>query len=428
MSTVAMHTTAEPLQAPQQAVNIGIVTGIANQDSATRLFRLSIGVFFIGGFLSSTISLFVPRMKLVYGLNYVQALLVQFAFHTSYLLFAFPIALAIMAIGYMRSTITGLIVIAVSCGLFLLAHGLHNYVTILLALLAMSAGITFLQIAANTVVSVVGNAEGAAFRLTLLQAFNSIGTVVAPLVAAQYVLGGERATGLEAVRGIAPPFLFAIVTLTALAITFFVHRNLLDRATQADLSGARFDWPALLANRRLMAGTAAIFVYVGAEVAIGALLVIYLVMADVFGASPVDAARLVSLYWGGAMVGRLVGAYAMRFIRPCNLLTLMALCAALLVGTAATVHGMIGGVALLAVGLCNSIMYPTIYVLALPDDPKLATPAATLLCMAVVGGAIIPLLTGALADHLGLAASLALPALCYVFIAAFGRACRGTTL
>ena len=404
------------------------VTGTANQDSATRLFRLSIGVFFIGGFLSSMISLFVPRMKLVYGLDYVQALLVQFAFHTSYLLFAFPIALAIMAIGYMRSTVTGLSVIALSCGLFLLAHGLHNYATILLALLAMSAGITFLQIAANTVVSVVGNAEGAAYRLTLLQAFNSIGTVIAPLVAAQYVLGSPRSSGFVAVREIAPPFLFAILVLTALAIAFFLRRNLLDKADQANLSGARFDWPALLGNRRLIAGTVATFLYVGAEVAIGALLVLYLVMPDVFGATPVDAARLVSLYWGGAMVGRLIGAYAMKYVRPCDLLTVVGVSAALLVGIAAALHGWTGGIALLAVGLCNSIMYPTIYVLALPEDPRLATPGGTLLCMAVVGGAIVPLLTGALADRFGLATSLVLPALCYLFIAAFGRACRGTVI
>ena len=424
MSTIVQKI-ALRLQAPVKAVHVGVVRGETDQESATRLFRLSIGVFFIGGFLSSTISLFVPRMKLVYGLDYVQALLVQFAFHTSYLLFALPIAFTIIAIGYMRSTATGLIVIALSCGLFLLAHGLHSYATVLLALLAMSAGITFLQIAANTVVAVVGRSDGAAFRLNLLQAFNSIGTVVAPLVAAQYVLGSPRATGLTAVREISPPFLFAILTLTALAVLFVLRRTLLDGVRQADMAGARFDWAALLGNRRLVAGTVAIFLYVGAEVAIGTLLVIYLVMPNTFGASLVHAGHLVSLYWAGAMVGRAIGAYVMRAIKPCDLLAIMALCAVALVGIAATVHGWVGGVALLAVGLCNSIMYPTIYVLALPEDPRLATPGGTMLCMAVVGGAIIPLLTGALADRVGLAASLALPALCYLFIAAFARSCRG---
>jgi MFS transporter, FHS family, L-fucose permease len=428
MSTPQPFATPQTLQVTALAVNVGTVAGMAQQDSATRLFRLSIGVFFIGGFLSSTVSLFVPRMKLVYGLDYTQSSLVQFAFHTSYLLFAFPIALAIMAMGYMRSTATGLTVIALSCVLFLLAHGLHSYDAMLLSLLAMSAGITFLQIASNTVVAVVGNADGAAFRLNLLQVFNSAGTVIAPLAAAQYVLGSPRLTGLDAIAQIAPPFLFAIVTLAALALLFFLHRSLLARSQQADMSRARFDWPALIGNRRLMAGTLAIFVYVGAEVAIGTLLVIYLVMPDVLGVSPVGAARLVSLYWGGAMVGRLIGAYAMKRIRPCDMLALAAVSAALLVGLAAIVHGWTGGIALLAVGLCNSIMYPTIYVLALPGDSRLATPAATLLCMAVVGGALVPLLTGALADHVGLAASLALPALCYLFIAAFARTCRGTTI
>jgi FHS family L-fucose permease-like MFS transporter len=417
-----------PLQAPRQAVNVGLVTGTPSPDSATRLFRLSIGVFFIGGFLSSTISLFVPRMTLVYGLDFARALLIQLAFHTSYLLFAVPIALAIIAMGYMRSAATGLAVMAASCLLFLWAHGLHSYAMVLLSLLALSAGITFLQIAANTVVAVVGNAEGAAVRLNLLQAFNSVGTVVGPLAAAQYVLGNPKTTGVPAIVEIAPPFLFAILLLAVLAIAFFLNRDLLARSEQADMAGARLDWPLLLRNRRLVAGAIGIFVYAGAEVAIGALLVNYLVMPRVFGAEPVTAARMVSLYWGGAMVGRLAGAYAMRRIRPATLLMLAAIGAAVLAGIAAVMEGWTGGIALLAVGLCNSIMYPTIYVLALPADPKLATPGGTLLCMAVVGGAIIPMLTGMLADHIGLAASLGLPALCYLFIAAFARTCRGPAI
>jgi len=404
------------------------VTETTHQDDATRLFRLSIGVFFIGGFLSSTISLFVPRMTLVYGLDYVRALLIQLAFHMSYLLFAIPIALTIIAIGYMRSAATGLAVMAASCMLFLWAHGLHSYALVLFSLLALSAGITFLQIAANTVVAVVGSAEGAAYRLNLLQAFNSVGTVIAPLVAAQYVLGNPATTGLPAIIEIAPPFLFAILLLATLAILFFLNRSLLDRSAQAHMGGARLDWSLLLRNRRLVAGAVGIFVYAGAEVAIGALLVNYLVMPNIFGAAPVSAARMVSLYWGGAMVGRLAGAYAMKRIRPAMLLMLAAIGAALLTLIAATAQGMAGGIALLAVGLCNSIMYPTIYVLALPEDPRLATPGGTLLCMAVVGGAVIPLLTGALADRIGLAPSLVLPALCYLFIAAFARACRGSAV
>jgi FHS family L-fucose permease-like MFS transporter len=420
-NTSATH----PLRTFRLAVKVARVTRTSATDGATRLFRLSIGVFFIGGFLSSTVSLFVPRMTLIYRLDYARALLVQFAFHTSYLLFALPIALAIIALGYMRSAATGLAVMAAACLLFLWAHGLHSYALILIALLALSAGITFLQIAANTVVAVVGSAEGAAYRLNLLQAFNSVGTVAGPLVAAQYVLGDADRASTSAAAAIAPPFLFAILLLSLLTIAFALNRNLLAESDQATMAGARFDWPAMARNRRLVAGTAAIFFYVGAEVTIGALLVNYLVRADVFGATPVHAARLVSLYWGGAMVGRLLGALAMKRMPPWQLLALAAIGAALLVLAAAALHGPVGGAALLAVGLCNSIMYPTIYVLALPADPKLATPAGTLLCMAVVGGAVVPMLTGLLADRIGLAASFGLPALCYAFIAAFARACRG---
>lgn len=428
MSNSPPRPTAQPLQVSVQAVNIGPVTGTAHQDNATRLFRLSIGVFFIGGFLSSTISLFVPRMTLVYGLDFVRALLIQFAFHLSYLLFAVPIALSIIAMGYMRSAATGLWVMGAACVLFLLAHGLHSYAMVLSSLLALSAGITFLQIAANTVVAVVGSAEGAAYRLNLLQAFNSVGTVAGPLIGAQYVLGNPRTTGLPAIVEIAPPFLFAIAVLTTLAIIFSLNHALLDRSRQADMAGARLDWPVLLRNRRLIAGAVGIFVYAGAEVAIGALLVNYLVMPNVFGAAPVSAARMVSLYWGGAMFGRLAGAYAMKRVPPAMLLMLAAIGAAMLTGIAATLQGWTGGIALLAVGLCNSIMYPTIYVLALPDDPKLATPGGTVLCMAVVGGAVVPMLTGVLADRIGLATALLLPAVCYVFIAAFARACRGSAV
>jgi MFS transporter, FHS family, L-fucose permease len=416
------------LQARPHPVNVVIVTATPSPDSATRLFRLSIGVFFIGGFLSSTISLFVSRMTLVYGLDYARALLIQLAFHSSYLLFAVPIALAIIRLGYMRSAAIGLTVMAGSCVLFLWAHGLRSYATVLFSLLALSAGITFLQIAANTVVTVVGSAQGAAFRLNLLQAFNSVGTVVGPVAAAQYVLGDPGRTGVSAVAEIAPPFLFAISVLAVLALAFYFSRDLLARSRQADIAGARLNLAALLRNRRLVGGAIAIFLYVGAEVAISALLVNYLVTPRVFDIAPVRAARLVSLYWGGAMIGRLVGAYMMRRVRPTILLQLACVGAALLAGVAIILQGTIGGVALIAVGLCNSIMYPTIYVLALPEDPKLATPGGTLLCMAVVGGAIIPMLTGALADQVGLTASLGLPALCYLFIAAYARACRGVAV
>ena len=396
-------------------------------DPARRLFSLSIGVFFIGGFLSSLVNLFVPRLTLFYGLDYAQALLVQFAFHLSYLVFAIPIGAAIVRLGYMRSASGGLAAMAAATLGLVVAHGVHSYGLILAALLALSAGITVLQIAANTVVAVVGDGERAAFRLTFLQAFNSIGTVAAPLAAAPFVLDATAPrTGPAAAAAIAPPFLAAVVVLVVLAIIYFVGRRLLDRTPEAATASGAIDWRALAGDRRLLAGTAAIFAYVGAEVAIGALLVNYLVDPAVLGAGPVAAARLVSLYWGGALVGRAAGAFVMRRVAPAHLLGLAALGATALTAFAAIAQGPAGAMALIGVGLCNSIMYPTIYVLALPRDPALATPGATLLCMAVVGGAVVPMLTGMIADSSTLAVSLALPALCYLAIAAFARSARTT--
>lgn len=388
---------------------------------ARRLFQLSIGVFFIGGFLSSLVNLFVPRLTLLYGLDYSQALLVQMAFHLSYLLFAIPIGLAVISLGYMRSAASGLAVMAVSTIGLLIAHGAHSYAAILLTLLALSAGITFLQIAANTVAAIVGD-EGAV-RLTLLQAFNAIGTVVAPLAGASFVLdkAAPRA-GWGAAWAIAPPFAGAALVLVVLAIAFVVARRLLDRTPSAVTQATRSDWRSLAGDRRLIGGAMAIFVYVGAEVAIGALLVNYLVGPAALPISTVTAARLVSLYWAGAMIGRIGGAAVMRRVAPANLLVTAAIGAAGLSLIAACAPGVIGSCALIAVGLCNSIMYPTIYVLALPTNPAQATPGATILCMAVVGGAVIPLLTGAIADQVGLAPALILPACCYVGIGAFGRA------
>jgi len=229
---------------------------------------------------------------------------------------------------------------------------------------------------------------------------------------------------MGAALAIAPPFAAAALVLAVLAAAFLLRRNLLSATSSADTAPPSIGWRALAGERRLLTGAAAIFAYVGAEVAIGALLVNYLLGPAGLAIGAIAAARLVSLYWAGAMVGRLAGAFALQRIAPARLLMFAAIAAALLTLVAATTPGLIGGGALIAVGLCNSIMYPTIYVLALPRDPALATPGATLLCMAVVGGAIVPVLTGLIADSATLAAALALPAACYLAIAAFARAVR----
>lgn len=390
-------------------------------DAGRRLFVLSIGVFGVGGFLTSVVGLLVPRFRLTLGLGYAEALLVQLAFHSSYLLFALPIALAVVRLGYMRAIVAGLAVMALGCTMFVGADATQAFGPVLAALLLLSVGQTVLQIAANTVVTVVGAAAGSAARLTLLQGFNSLGTVLGPLLTAQVLLAGP-ARAAPAAGTVGVPFVASAIVLAALAVAFWCNRDLLGGAVRAGPALRRL--PQVLRDRRLLAGTAAMFAYVGAEVTIGTLLTNYLMRTDVLGAAPADAGRLVSLYWGGAMAGRFAGAALLRLIRPPRLLAAAGIGAAVLTLVATTAGGVAGATALLAVGLCNAIMYPTIYAMALPVDAETAPLGSMLLCMAVVGGAVVPMLTGIAADAFGLGPALALPALCYAGIALFARGYR----
>lgn len=393
---------------------------------ASRLFRLSIGPYFIGGVVLSLVSLLVPRLKLLMGLDYTQASLVQLAFHSSYLLFALPITAALVRIGYMRGTAAGTAIMALSCAAFIAAAGLHSYAGVLVALLALAGGVTFLQIAGNLIITVIEREERAVSRLTLLQGFNSLGTVLAPLVGAPFLLAERTAAGDErAWATLSTPFVACILVLAAITVSFFAARNLMRGLAEP----RRIPLRALahvLSERRLVAGSLAMFGYVGAEVTIGTLLTNYLVQPQILGVTPVAAGRLVSLYWAGAMVGRFAGSALLVRWPPPRLLAAMAVAATGLTLAATVATGTLGAAALIAVGLCNAIMYPTLFALSLPDDPSVAPYASMVLCMAVVGGAVIPVLTGMLADATTLATSLTLPAACYVAIAAFAIA-RGRT-
>lgn len=388
---------------------------------ATRLFRLSIGVFFIGGFLTSSVSLLVPQLKLLLHLDYREALLVQLAFHSSYLLFALPITWAIVRNGYMRAIVIGLAVMTLGCLALTMAQTVLSFAMVMGALLLLSAGQTFLQIASNTVVAVIGPARGAVRRLTLLQGFNALGTVMGPLISAPLLLS-ELDAG--AARGIDPtlPFVGTALVTAVLSLAYMRYRNLLVRGEAQPFAGIRQMFQ-LIRLRRLKWGTAAIFFYVGAEVAIGALLPTVLMRSDRLGVTPVAGGQLVSLYWGGAMVGRFIGAWVMTRMAEYRLLLAAALGAVALTLAAIILPGALGAGALIAVGLCNAIMYPTIYALALPADDRQAPVASMWLCMAVVGGAIIPLATGALADGIALLPALLVPAACYAFIARFAALC-----
>ncbi len=379
-----------------------------------RLFRRSIGIFFMGGFVTAMVGLLVPRLTLIDRLDFTRAAFVQFAFHSSYLLFALPITLLLVRTGYMRAIAAGLAVMALACLALGGAAWLGSYPLLLVALLALSTGITFLQIAANVVQPLVATEGGGAARLTLLQGFNSIGTVLAPLLGAGLLLYAGTLGRLP----FALPFVGCAAVLAGLCLVFWRARDLLaDHPAPRRLPLAQLG--RVLADRRLAWGSAAMFGYVGAEVTIGSLLANYLALPTILASDPASAGRLVSLYWGGAMLGRFAGAFGLARIAPARLLAGVSLGAVVLIGIAIQAHGPIAAAALIAVGLCNAIMYPTIFALALPEDRSAAAYASMILCMAVVGGAVVPLATGALADRFGLAAALGLPLLCYLGIAGF---------
>jgi FHS family L-fucose permease-like MFS transporter len=386
---------------------------------ADRLFGLLVGVYLGGGLLNSMVNLLVPRLRLTMGLSYHQALMVQLAYYSTYLLIALPVGLAIMRVGYLRAIAAGLAVMGGGCLLLSFANGARDYSSVLASLLLMSSGATVLQIAGNAVVTAAATGSATASRFTLLQAFNSLGTVLGPLIGAWFLLGTGRGRLMSEI-----PFLMLGCGLVCLAFGFFARRDILPRSAKTDMptpSLARIR--RLLADPPMQAGVIAIFAYVGAEVTIGTLAVAYLMLPDTIGAGPVSAGRLVSLYWGGAMIGRFAGSWLLRRVPAARLLLLAACGALLLLAVVIGVGGTGGAVAILAIGLCNSVMFPLGYALAMPKEEADAPLASMLLCMAVVGGAVIPTLTGYVADARGLIFSLTVPGACYVVILAFALYC-----
>jgi FHS family L-fucose permease-like MFS transporter len=310
--------------------------------------------------------------------------------------FALPILAVIVRAGYMRSIALGLMVMVLGCAAFVYTQLTPVFTAVLAALLLLSVGITFLQIASNAVITIAGPSDSAASRLTLLQGFNSLGTVLGPLLCAQFLLPDAQGKYVGGVGSVAVPFVISGLVLTLLSAAFAIHRNMLGDPSRAAALPVRSYAGLFRADRRLRLGTLAMFAYVGAEVTIGSLLTNYLMLPQTIGVAPATAGQMVFAVGVGAGALTIVGALA---------------------------SGVVGAVALLLVGLCNAIMYPTIYALALPDAPDEVPVASMFLCIAVVGGAILPYLTGILADHLGLGMALLLPAACYLGIAWFGQTC-----
>lgn len=281
----------------------------------------------------------------------------------------------------------------------------------------LAAGITILQVAANPFVSVLGSPETAPARLTMTQAFNSLGTTVAPFFGAMLIFSEGSTVEIGDASATQLPYLMLATMLAVLALVFaFIKLPRLSSTSEATTTGEAKAWQ----HKHLVLGAIGIFVYVGAEVAIGSTLVSFLHQPDIGNMTEAQAAKLIAYYWGGAMVGRFIGALVMQKIAGRTVLIFNAVCAFVLILIAVFSSGQLALWSILAVGLCNSVMFPTIFSLSLNGLGKQTAQGSGILCLAIVGGAIIPLLQGMLADGINLQLSFLLPALCYIYIAYFG--------
>lgn len=399
----------------------GVETEFQNQPVA---FGVMTCVFFMWGFITCLNDILIPHLKASFGLNYTQAMLIQFCFFGAYFICSIPAGRILDRVGYKRGVIIGLCIAGVGALMFYPAAEYRTYGIFLAALFVLASGITLLQVAANPYVVALGPSSTASSRLNLAQAFNSLGTTIAPIIGGALIFGGLEAAATAAdADSVKVPYLglAAALVVIAVVLSFIKMPDMRDSDCNENAPASLNE---ALQHRHLAFGVLAIFLYVGGEVSIGSFLVNFLGEPDVGGLTESTAANYVALYWGGAMVGRFVGSALMTRISAAWLLGLHATLAVLLVAVAATTSGVLAMYAILAVGLCNSIMFPTIFSLALHGLGRLVSAGSAALCLAIVGGAVVPLLQGVLADSLGLRLSFIVPACCYIYIAWYGL--RGT--
>jgi MFS transporter, FHS family, L-fucose permease len=414
-------------------------TATTRDPQATDVRAMSIAtvLFFMWGFLTCLNDILIPHLKQIFSLNYGQALLVQFAFFSSYFIFALPSGKLVEWRGYKQTMVIGLIVMAAGALLFLPAAETASFGLFLTALVVLAAGITGLQVSANPYVTNLGPQATAASRLNLAQAFNSFGTFIAPFFGGALILGAIEATPdqiksfsaaalqtyrAEQASSVRLPYLGIAITLIALAVAIALiklpttdfTRDFRPGELTTEATGSIWSHPYLLM------GALGIFVYVGAEVSIGSFLINYFGLPHIGGLSEKTAANLVPFYWGGAMVGRFIGSGVLRRISAGKVLAAAAVVACLLVVVTMMSSGHLAIGSVIAVGLFNSIMFPSIFTLGLAGLGELTSKGSSLMVAAIVGGALIPLAEGHLADRIGVQHAFIIPAVCYIYIAVFG--------
>ncbi|WP_333608939.1 sugar MFS transporter [Arsukibacterium sp.] len=400
------------------------VTGATGQPGQNYRFALTAltSLFFIWGFITCLNDILIPYLKLLFDLSYTQAMLIQFCFFGAYFIVSVPAGMLVSRIGYKAGIVTGLLIAGAGCLLFLPAAAMHVYGMFLFALFILASGITILQVAANPYVSVMGKPETASSRLTMTQAFNSLGTTLAPFFGAWLIFGGmdapEPVPGAVTESTVQLPYLILAASLILMAIIFawlkLPAMGKKDPTAALPLGGEAWK------QRHLVLGALGIFVYVGAEVGIGSFLAIYLSMPEIGGMTTAAASHYIAWYFGGAMFGRFVGAVVMQKLNPGKVLAFNAVMAVLLLAITILSSGKLAMWSLLLVGLCNSIMFPTIFSLAIHGLKQYTSQGSGILCLAIVGGAILPVLQGMLADKIGVQLAFVLPLLCYIYIAFYG--------
>jgi FHS family L-fucose permease-like MFS transporter len=399
--------------------------------ASTNIAAMSLvtALFFFWGFVTVLNDILVPHLKSIFDLNYTKVILIQFAFFSAYAIFSIPSAKLVDAIGYKKTMVTGLFTMGVGALLFIPAANAASFPLFLVALMTLAAGITALQVAANPYVAVLGPPETASSRLNLTQAFNSLGTTIGPYVGGLLILNANfKGTGetrqmsadvLQAYRvqeasSVKLPYLVIGLALIifGLVIAMFKLPAIPGAARHAGASVKASLWK----YRQLVFGAIGIFVYVGAEVSIGSFLINYFGQPEIGSLPEFAAAKYVTYYWGGAMVGRFIGSAILQKVKTGTVLAIAAITACALVCISMLTTGHVAMWSIIAVGLFNSIMFPSIFTLGIAELGPLTGDGSGMLVMAIVGGAILPLLQGALADRIGIHHAFIIPAICYIYI------------
>lgn len=385
-------------------------------------------LFFMWGFVTVLNDILVPHLKAIFELSYAKVMLIQFAFFSAYFIFSIPSAKLIDWVGYKRTMVIGLMTMGVGALLFLPAASAASYVLFLCALMVLAAGITALQVAANPYVAVLGPEKTSSSRLNLTQAFNSFGTMIGPYLGGLLILTSTKtpeelrqmpAAALQAYRvqeasSVKLPYLIIGIALILLGIVIGMIK--LPGMPHAERHGEASAKTSLWKYSHLVLGAIGIFVYVGAEVSIGSFLINYFTQKNIGNISEVAAAGFVSYYWGGAMVGRFIGSAILQKVETRILLGLVAAAACTLVVLSMLTTGHVAMWTIILVGFFNSIMFPSIFTLGIAKLGPLTGDGSGMLIMAIVGGAIIPVVQGVLADHIGIHHAFVLPVLCYLYI------------